>query len=90
MYSQVSSQTFQFVPYYLNFESEVMDPVSPAQDPHVASLLHVYTRNKPVDNAISGVASGGEGYEKSAPGHGDKMFYRFLSRVRHNPGHVVR
>ncbi|KAI5712151.1 hypothetical protein M8J75_006242 [Diaphorina citri] len=88
---QVSSQCFQFVPHYLNFEPETLDCES-SPDSHVASLLHAYAKSNPVDNALSsaGAGGGGEGYEKSAPGHGDKMFHRFVSRIRHNPGHVVR
>uniref|UniRef100_A0A8D8YRH9 Programmed cell death protein 2-like n=2 Tax=Cacopsylla melanoneura TaxID=428564 RepID=A0A8D8YRH9_9HEMI len=88
---QVSSQqAFQFVPYYLNFDPEVLD-TSSSPDSHVASLLHAYSKCHPVDNAISsGGCDGGEGYEKSVPGHGDKMFHRFVSRVRQNPGHVIR
>lgn len=82
----MSSQSFQFVPFYLNFEPE--SPVSESPDKHVSSLLEAYTQSNPTDNAMS--SAGGEGYEKSAPEHGDKCFHRFISRIRQNPGHVIR
>lgn len=31
-----------------------------------------------------------EGYEKSLPAHGDKLFESFASTIRKNPGQILR
>lgn len=39
-----------------------------------------------------GVGGGGddEVYEEAAPLHGDKLFHAFLTRLRDNPGQILR
>lgn len=31
-----------------------------------------------------------EGYEKSAPAHGDLLFHSFLMKIQENPGQILR
>lgn len=43
-----------------------------------------------VPNETKGMDTNTEKYEKSAPKHGDEMFHNFISRVKRNPGQLLR
>ncbi|CAG9853972.1 unnamed protein product [Phyllotreta striolata] len=65
-------------------------------DRHVKDLLQEY-QQKHEENLVlggspegGGVAEGGEGYEKSHPAHGDKMFHHFLTKIQSTPGQILR
>ncbi|XP_017786647.1 PREDICTED: programmed cell death protein 2-like [Nicrophorus vespilloides] len=89
----------EFVPYFIRFSDKVGPGSSGYIDRHVKELLQEYQKNNE-DFSMKkggGCADGGGGgeatlekYEKSAPAHGDKMFYYFLSKIRQNPGQILR
>lgn len=85
---------FQFVPFFISVFEETTNSGN-LMDRHVKELLLEYQqKNDDLCNAVE--ESGGcseeseENYEKSTPAHGDKMFHYFLTKIRSNPGQILR
>jgi len=73
--------TIYFEPYYISVAyEESFDTVKE----HANNLLHSYQNNQMI------LEEKNEGYEKSLPAHGDKLFEAFASIIRKNPGQILR
>lgn len=84
-----------FVEMFIAVEEE---DLSPEINQHVRDLVLQYQSRNPTDlfndtesnpqaNDNRGME---EKYEKSIPKHGDDMFYNFDSRIKRNPGQILR
>ncbi|CAB3235578.1 unnamed protein product [Arctia plantaginis] len=85
----------QFVPKYMYVEEEWNK--SSSADDKVTELLNKYTRENEIEacggdrvGVAVGAAGDDEPYEEATPLHGDKLFHAFLTRLRKNPGQILR
>ncbi|CAH0583037.1 unnamed protein product [Chrysodeixis includens] len=94
--SRLMCGPLQFVPKFIYVEEEWISPT--ANDDRANSLLSRYIKEDELevgggDRAGAGGAGGGsdeEPYEEATPLHGDKLFHAFLTRLRENPGQILR
>ncbi|XP_037975709.2 programmed cell death protein 2-like [Plutella xylostella] len=88
------SGSLQFAPKFIYVEEEVKR--ASAHDDKVTELLNKYRRENEMEVVAAGDAAGGGGgggeevYEEAAPLHGDAMFHAFVTRLRENPGQILR
>ncbi|XP_060877777.1 programmed cell death protein 2-like [Metopolophium dirhodum] len=75
------NMTIFFEPYYI---SVAYEESSDTVKEHANNLLHSYQNNQTI------LEEKNEGYEKSLPAHGDKLFETFASMIRKNPGQILR
>ncbi|XP_063389364.1 programmed cell death protein 2-like [Cydia fagiglandana] len=90
--SRLLCAPLQFVPKYIYVEEEWHKVSSP--DDRVTELLNKYKKENELEVCAGGGGGGGgpdeEQYEETAPLHGDRLFHAFLSRLRKNPGQILR
>ncbi|GBP05466.1 Programmed cell death protein 2-like [Eumeta japonica] len=89
-------EPLQFIPKYIYVENESKSLLDHLDD-HVTELLTKYGRENNQDMDGSGIEGGGnaaggedEQYEEATPAHGDRLFHAFLTRLRLNPGQILR
>ncbi|XP_014367825.2 programmed cell death protein 2-like [Papilio machaon] len=86
----------QFIPKYIYVEEEYKN--SCLNDDRVTELLNKYKNENELDlggfaERGAGAGAGGgdeEAYEEAAPLHGDKLFHAFITRLKNNPGQILR
>ncbi|CAH2040498.1 unnamed protein product, partial [Iphiclides podalirius] len=81
----------QFVPKYIYVEEEYKK--HSVNDDRVTELLNKYKNENELDIADKVAGGGGideESYEDAAPLHGDRLFHAFITRLRNNPGQILR
>lgn len=89
--SRLMCAPMQFTPKYIYVEEEWN--ISGNQDDKVNELLNKYSKENEIEHAIDKAGGGGgdeETYEEAAPLHGDRLFHAFISRLRQNPGQILR
>ncbi|XP_049870752.1 programmed cell death protein 2-like [Pectinophora gossypiella] len=92
--SRLMCAPLQFLPKFIYVEEEWRKHSN--NDDRVTELLNKYKReNAEIEACGGGDRAGGGGsedepYEDAAPLHGDKLFHAFLTRLRNNPGQILR
>lgn len=92
--SRLMCGPLQFVPKFIYVEEEWKK--SPVSDDRVTELLNKYNRDNEIEMSGGERAGGGAGgaddepYEEAAPLHGDSLFHAFITRLRKNPGQILR
>ncbi|KAL0832066.1 hypothetical protein ABMA28_001556 [Loxostege sticticalis] len=93
--SRLMCGPLQFVPKYIYVEEEWTKP--PSNEDKVTELLNRYNRENEMEACAGGDRVGGaaggaddEQYEEAAPLHGDRLFHAFVTRLRDNPGQILR
>ncbi|CAG9579803.1 unnamed protein product [Danaus chrysippus] len=80
----------QFVPKYIYVEEEWNQTAH--DDDQVTDLLNKYKMDNELDAGIGDVPAGcdDETYEEATPLHGDRLFHAFVTRLKANPGQILR
>ncbi|XP_026330309.1 programmed cell death protein 2-like [Hyposmocoma kahamanoa] len=90
--SRLMCGPLQFVSKFIYVEEEWKK--SSNNDDRISELLNKYKRENAEIEMSSGERGGGgsedEPYEDATPLHGDKLFHAFLTRLRKNPGQILR
>ncbi|CAH2981775.1 unnamed protein product [Chilo suppressalis] len=91
--SRLMCGPLQFLPKYVYVEEEW--DKSHNNESKITELLNKYNEQNEMDMVVGAErAAGGGGddeqYEESAPLHGDRLFHAFLTRLRNNPGQILR
>ncbi|KAI8420923.1 hypothetical protein MSG28_008086 [Choristoneura fumiferana] len=86
--SRLQCAPMQFVPKYICVEEEWHK--TPNNDDRVTELLNKYKKENELDACAGGGAGDDEPYEEPTPLHGDRLFHAFVSRLRKNPGQILR
>ncbi|XP_068624443.1 programmed cell death protein 2-like [Battus philenor] len=82
----------QFVPKYIYVEEEYKKT---CVDDRVTELLNKYKNENDIEIGGAADKAGGGGldeeiYEEATPLHGDRLFHAFITRLRNNPGQILR
>ncbi|CAK1579337.1 unnamed protein product [Parnassius mnemosyne] len=89
--NRLLSAPLQFVPKYIYVEEEYKKPCS--DDERVTELLNKYKNENDIEVGADKAGGGGldeETYEEATPLHGDRLFHAFITRLRNNPGQILR
>ncbi|XP_046674340.1 programmed cell death protein 2-like [Homalodisca vitripennis] len=88
---EVPPGTLEFASFFLSVcEEDEGKPSIPVNAEFNPQLYDEECNSAVEQSSVGDNAEVSEKYEKSLPAHGDKLFHTFISRIKRNPGQILR